>query len=107
MVRVKTRVVVLGAGFGGLELATMLSDANLSTRGVRDACEISFVIPFGTPIPPSPDTSRALVTAFAERDIEFVPEHRVSSLDPSRQVAVLDDGSEMPYDLSLNLERRS
>ena len=86
------------------EAALLLHDY-LSTRGVRDDCEISFVIPFGTPIPPSPDTSRALVGAFAERDIEFVPEHRVSSLDPTRQVAVLDDGSELPYDLFLGVPK--
>ena len=46
----------------------------LSERGLRDACEITIVIPFGTPVPPSPDTSAALVSAFAERGIEFVPE---------------------------------
>jgi sulfide:quinone oxidoreductase len=86
------------------EAALLLHDY-LSTRGVRDDCEISFVIPFGTPVPPSPDTSRALVEAFAERDIEFVPEHRVSSLDPTRQVAVLDDGSEMSYDLFLGVPK--
>jgi sulfide:quinone oxidoreductase len=86
------------------EAALLLHDY-FSTRGVRDGCEISFVIPFSTPIPPSPDTSRALVGAFAERDIEFVPEHRVSSLDPTRQVAVLDDGSELPYDLFLGVPK--
>lgn len=86
------------------ECALLLHDY-LSTRGVRDACEISFVIPFSTPIPPSPDTSRALVAAFAERDIEFVPDHRVSSLDPARRVVVLDDGSEMPYDLFLGVPK--
>ena len=86
------------------EAALLLHDY-LSTRGMRDDCEISFVIPFSTPIPPSPDTSRALVGAFAERDIEFVPEHRVSSLDPTRQVAVLDDGSELPYDLFLGVPK--
>jgi sulfide:quinone oxidoreductase len=86
------------------EAALLLHDY-LSTRGVRDDCAISFVIPFATPIPPSPDTSRALVGAFAERDIEFIPEHRVSSLDPTRQVAVLDDGSELPYDLFLGVPK--
>ena len=86
------------------ECALLLHDY-LSTRGVRDACEISFVIPFSAPIPPSPDTSRALVAAFAERDIEFVPNHRVSSLDPARRVVVLDDGSEMPYDLFLGVPK--
>jgi sulfide:quinone oxidoreductase len=86
------------------EAALLLHDY-LSARGVRDDCEISFVIPFGTPVPPSPDTSRALVDAFAERDIKFVPEHRVISLDPTRQVAVLDDSSEMPYDLFLGVPK--
>ena len=86
------------------EAALLLHDY-LSVRGVRGDCEISFVIPFGTPVPPSPDTSRALVAAFAERDIKFVPDRRVSLLDPARRVAVLDDGSEMPYELFLGVPK--
>ena len=86
------------------EAALLLHDF-LSARGVRDDCEISFVIPFGSPVPPSPETSRALVAAFAENDIEFVPGRRVSSLDPARRVAVLDDGSELPYDLFLGVPK--
>jgi sulfide:quinone oxidoreductase len=86
------------------EAALLLHDY-LSTRGVRDACEISIVIPFGSPVPPSPETSRALVAAFEERGIEFVPGRRVSSLDPGRRVAVLDDGGEKPYDLFLGVPK--
>jgi sulfide:quinone oxidoreductase len=86
------------------EAALLLHD-HLSARGVRDRCEISIVIPFGSPVPPSPDTSRALVAAFAERGIVFVPDRRVSSLDPARSVAVLDDGSEMAYDLFLGVPK--
>jgi sulfide:quinone oxidoreductase len=86
------------------EAALLLHD-DLLTRGVREDCEISFVIPFGSPVPPSPETSRALVAAFAERDIEFVPDRRVRSLDPERRVAVLDDGSELPYDLFLGVPK--
>ncbi len=86
------------------EAALLLHDY-LSVRGVRDACEISIVIPFGTPVPPSPDTSAALVTAFAERGIQFVPSRRVASLDAGRSVAVLDDGSEMPFDLFLSVPK--
>ena len=85
--------------------AALLLDDYLSVRGVRDDCEISIVIPFGSPVPPSPDTSSALVAAFAERAIEFVPARRVSSLDSARRVAVLDDGSEMPYDLFLGVPK--
>jgi sulfide:quinone oxidoreductase len=86
------------------ECALLLHDY-LSTRGVRDACHISIVIPFGTPVPPSPDTSTALVAAFEERGIEFVPSRRVASLDGARGVAVLDDGAELPYDLFLGVPK--
>lgn len=86
------------------EAALLLHDF-LSARGVRKDCEISFVIPFANPVPPSPETSRALLEAFAERDIEYVGGRRVSSLDPARQVAVLDDGSELPYDLFLGVPK--
>ncbi len=86
------------------EAALLLHDY-LSDRGIRGECEISFVIPFGTPVPPSPETSQALVAAFAERDIRFIPQRRVSSLDGARSVAVLDDGSELPFDLFLGVPK--
>jgi sulfide:quinone oxidoreductase len=84
------------------ECALLLHD-HLVSRGIRDACDLKLVIPFGRPIPPSPDTSRALLEAFAERDIEFVPSRRVSSIDPGGTIAVLDDGSELPFDLFLGV----
>jgi sulfide:quinone oxidoreductase len=86
------------------EAALLLHDY-LSAQGVRAACKISLVIPFGTPVPPSPDTSEALLEAFAERDIEFIANRRVASLDGHRGVAVLDDGAELPFDLFLGVPR--
>ena len=86
------------------ETALLLHDY-LLTRGVRQNCEITFVLPLGTPVPPSPDTSRALEAAFAERDITFIPGRRVSSVDSARNVGVLDDGSELPYDLFLGVPK--
>ncbi len=86
------------------ETALLLHDY-LLTRGVREDCEITFVLPLGTPVPPSPDTSRALEAAFGERDIAFVPGRRVSSVDVARGVAVLDDDSELPYDLFLGVPK--
>jgi sulfide:quinone oxidoreductase len=86
------------------EAALLLHDY-LSQRGLREDCEISLVMPFGTPVPPSPDTSAALLAAFAERRIEFVAGRRVSSLDAGRGVAVLDDGAELPYDLFLGVPK--
>ena len=86
------------------ECALLLHD-ELLRRGVRDACRISFVIPFGTPVPPSPDTSAALVEAFAERDIELITNRRVRALDPARRVAILDDDSELAFDLFLGVPK--
>jgi sulfide:quinone oxidoreductase len=86
------------------ECALLLHD-HLTALGVRGDCEIEFIIPFGTPVPPSPDTSAALVRAFAERDIRFVPGRRPVALDTARGVVALDDGSERPYDLFLGVPR--
>jgi sulfide:quinone oxidoreductase len=86
------------------ECVLLLHDA-LVSRGVRGDCEITLVLPFKTPVPPSPETSAALVEPFAERDIRFVPSSKVSALDLGRRVVVLDDGSELPYDLFLGVPK--
>lgn len=86
------------------EAALLLHDYLLERKN-RDACEISLVMPFGAPIPPSPDTSRALLAAFQERGIAWVPNRLVRALDPSRRVAILDDETEMPYDLFLGVPK--
>ncbi len=45
----------------------------LITAGVRSACEITLVLPLPSPVPPSPDTSKALIAAFAERGSASYP----------------------------------
>ncbi len=86
------------------ECALLLHE-ELTARRVRDACRISFVIPLGSPVPPSPETSAALAKAFAERDIALITGRRVSSLDSDRSVAILDDGAELPFDLFLGVPK--
>ena len=86
------------------EAALLLHDF-LTERGVRDDCEISLVMPFSVPVPPSPETSAALLEAFAERGIAFVPQRRVAAFEPSRSTVVLDDGGELPCDLFLGVPK--
>ena len=50
------------------EAALLLHDY-LVAHGRRADTEISLVMPFGKPIPPSPETSDAFLAAFAERGI--------------------------------------
>lgn len=75
----------------------------LVRREIRQKCKISLVLPYELPIPPSYGTSKALLSAFQDRDINYVPEIMVGALDPARKIAVLDDGTEMPYDLFLGI----
>jgi sulfide:quinone oxidoreductase len=84
------------------ETAFLLHDY-LAARGRREATEITVVMPFGVPIPPSPESSQAILAAFAERGIRFVKDTLVTALDPVRKVALLSDGSEMTYALFLGV----
>ncbi|HEY5887502.1 MAG TPA: FAD-dependent oxidoreductase [Acidimicrobiales bacterium] len=84
------------------ETALLMHD-HLVERGQREQSEIALVMPLGAPVPPSPAASAALLTAFAERGIDWVPERLVRGLDAARRMAQLSDGTEMPYDLFLGI----
>jgi sulfide:quinone oxidoreductase len=84
------------------ETALMMHDF-LTERGSRGRSQIALVMPLPVPIPPSPEASKALLVAFAERGIGWHPERLVQALDPARNVALLRDGAEMPYDLFLGV----
>ena len=81
--------------------AALLVDDLLRANGVRDNSTVSLVMPLPKPIPPSPSASEVLLTEFARRDIRWVPSSTVVRLDGDRNVAVLADGAEMPFDLAL------
>jgi sulfide:quinone oxidoreductase len=83
----------------------LLLDDELRARGVREECQISFVMALGKPVPPSPETSAALEAEFASRDIELLCGRRIQSLDPDRNVTMLDDGSEIAFDLFLGVPK--
>ena len=102
-------VGVLGAPFkcppAPSETALLVADM-LDERGLRDGSEVALLMPFGSPIPPSPDASAALLSAFEQRGIEWHPQTRVTALDPDRKVAIFE-GGEMPYDLFLAIPKHS
>jgi sulfide:quinone oxidoreductase len=77
----------------------------LNERGLRARSSIGLVMPLPLPVPPSPDASRALLAAFAERGIDWHPQLLVRSLDADRNVAICGDDSELPYDLFLGVPK--
>ena len=83
----------------------LLLDTELTERGVRDKVEITFVLPLPRPVPPSPETSAALEAEFAKRGIALLTGRRIRGIDPARNVAGLDDGTELPFDLFLGVPK--
>ncbi|NDJ61027.1 MAG: NAD(P)/FAD-dependent oxidoreductase [Chloroflexi bacterium] len=82
---------------------SLLIDDYLTRRSIRNACDITLVMPFGVPIPPSPEMSNTLLTAFAERGIKYIGNSLVSALDQNRHMITLNNGEEIPYDLFLGI----
>jgi sulfide:quinone oxidoreductase len=84
------------------EAALMLHD-HFTRRGVRDRVKIHLLSPLPMPIPVSAETSAAIISAFEERGIQYSPKTLVTSLDPARHVAILQNGESLPYDLFMGV----
>lgn len=84
------------------ETALLVHD-HLAARGLMDRSTVSLVMPLGAPVPPSPEASEALLEVFAERGISWHPDALVRGLDPEAKVAMLADGTELPFDLFLGV----
>jgi sulfide:quinone oxidoreductase len=83
--------------------AAMLLDEYFSERGVRDNINLSVLSPWGIPIPASRPASDAILDRFRERNISWIANQGVTSIDPASKTARLRDGSSLPYDLFLGI----
>jgi len=83
--------------------AALLLHQYLTLKGIRKKCEISLVVPFELPIPPSYAASKALLKEFEAKKIRYIPDIMVGAIDPARRVAELDDGREIPFELFLGV----
>lgn len=95
-------IAVAGAPFkcppAPSEAALLVHDL-LTERGVRERSTITLAMPFGRPIPPSPEGSGAVLAACAERGIVWRAGAGLASVEPG--VATLSDGSREEFDLLL------
>jgi sulfide:quinone oxidoreductase len=83
----------------------LLSHGFLRDRGLLESSQVSLVMPFGVPIPPSPEASQAVLAAFTERGIAWHPDELIDRLEAGRKIAVTNNGEEFPYDLFLGVPR--
>lgn len=85
--------------------AVMLMHEFLSKRGLRERSQIALVMPFGRPVPPSPEASAVILARFEEFGIEWHPDSVVTGLDPERRMVLRAGHEDMPYDLFLAVPR--
>jgi sulfide:quinone oxidoreductase len=83
--------------------AAILLDEWFEQRGLRSDIDITLVSQWKVPIPPSPDGSKAIVEKFAERNINYITEQIITSLDPATSTANFKDGGSISYDLFLGI----
>lgn len=84
------------------ECALMMHDY-AKARGLHGLTRITLVSPLPSPVPPSPETSKAILAAFEERGITFVPNTRVAAVEG--KTVLLDNGTALPCDLFLGVPK--
>jgi sulfide:quinone oxidoreductase len=84
--------------------AALLLHSLLVEQGIRDDTRIQLISPMPSPIPVSPSTSEALITAMSERGIDYRPNSKIHSLDPTQHLAHTDTDT-MPYDLFIGVPK--
>jgi sulfide:quinone oxidoreductase len=72
-------------------------------RGIRDAVEMATTFPMQRPVPVTGPVSQMFRDALASRRIEELPQHLVTSIDPTVHIARLATGETLPYDLFVGI----
>jgi sulfide:quinone oxidoreductase len=84
------------------EAAFQLHDLFLR-RGIRDNVTIKVLTPAPTALPVSPTGTVVVEQRLKERNIPLLTDHRVTSLEPEKRQAVIEDHDPIPYDLFLGI----
>jgi sulfide:quinone oxidoreductase len=72
-------------------------------RGIRESVQMTSTFPMQRPVPVTGQVSQMFRDALAARDIEELPEQRVTSIDPATRTAHLASGGTLPYDLFVGI----
>jgi sulfide:quinone oxidoreductase len=80
-----------------------LLDEYFTKRGIRDSVQMTSTFPMQRPVPVTGEVSQMFRDGLAARDIVELPEHKVTSIDPTARIAHLADGGTLPYDLFIGI----
>ena len=72
-------------------------------QGIRDAVHLATTFPMQRPVPVTNAVSQMFREALASRGIKELPQHLVTSIDPTARMARLATGDALPYDLFVGI----
>ena len=72
-------------------------------RGIRDSVQMSTTFPMQRPVPVTGAVAQMFRDGLAERGVEELPQHLVTSIDPTTRTAQLASGETLPYDLFVGI----
>src|SRR3954469_1188023 len=74
-------------------------------RGIRESVQLTSAFPMQRPVPVTAEVAQMFRDALAARDIEELPQHLVTSIDPASRTAHLASGDTLPYDLFVGIPK--
>jgi sulfide:quinone oxidoreductase len=80
-----------------------LLDEYFTQRGIRESIQITSAFPMQRPVPVTGEVAQMFRDALAARDVEELPQHLVTSIDPATRTAHLASGGTLPYDLFVGI----
>jgi sulfide:quinone oxidoreductase len=72
-------------------------------QGIRDSVEMATTFPMARPVPVTGEVAQMFRDALAARNVEELPEHLVTGIDPAARTAQLASGETLPYDLFVGI----
>jgi sulfide:quinone oxidoreductase len=82
---------------------SFLLHEHFTQQGIRAAVHLATTFPMQRPVPVTSAVSQMFRDALASRGIEELPQHLVTSIDPTDRVARLATGETLPYDLFVGI----
>lgn len=82
---------------------SFLLHEHFTQQGIRDRVQMATTFPMQRPVPVTGEVSQMFRDALAARDVEELPQHLVTKIDPATKTAHLADGQQLAYDLFVGI----
>jgi sulfide:quinone oxidoreductase len=82
---------------------SFLLHEHFTQQGIRDSVEMATTFPMARPVPVTGEVAQMFRDGLAARNVEELPGHLVTGIDPASRTARLASGGTLPYDLFVGI----